>query len=87
MTFAQTTVEDPKYGCSRREAVISIATDPTPAQKTTAASTASPRRTKAAAPAPAAPLARREPLRIPNATEIYARHNAAPLNRNRNTRS
>ena len=35
MTFAQTTVEEPKYGARRREAEISVAIEPVPAMKTT----------------------------------------------------
>jgi hypothetical protein len=38
MTFAHTTVEDPKYGASRRVAQISVASDDAPAVKTTAGS-------------------------------------------------
>ena len=41
MTFAQTTFELPKYGASKRDAAISVASDPAPARKTT---TPSPRR-------------------------------------------
>ena len=40
MTFAQTMVELPKYGASRRDAAISVASDPTPAAKTTPVSVA-----------------------------------------------
>ena len=39
MTFAQTTVDWPKYGASKRVAQISVASDEAPAVKTTAGST------------------------------------------------
>ena len=39
MTFAQTTVEVPKYGASSRVAQISVASEDAPAVKTTAGST------------------------------------------------
>ena len=39
MTFAHTTVELPKYGASSRDAEISVAREPAPAQTTTALST------------------------------------------------
>ena len=38
MTFAQTTVDEPKYGASSRVAQISVASDDAPAVKTTAGS-------------------------------------------------
>ena len=38
MRFAQTIVDEPKYGASRREAVISVASAPMPAPKTSAPS-------------------------------------------------
>jgi hypothetical protein len=34
ITFAQTTVEAPKYGASSREAQISVAVEPAPAART-----------------------------------------------------
>src|SRR5918992_2216619 len=43
MTLAQTIVELPKYGASRRDAAISVASEPTPAAKTTPVRVASKR--------------------------------------------
>ena len=44
MRFAQTIVDDPKYGASRRDAVISVASAPMPAPKTSAPSATLPGR-------------------------------------------
>ena len=48
MRFAQTIVDEPKYGARRREAVISVASAPIPAPKTSAPSAKLPGRSPAA---------------------------------------
>ncbi len=48
MRFAHTSVEDPKYGARRRDAVISVARAPMPAPKTSAPSAKLPGRSPAA---------------------------------------
>ena len=50
MRFAQTIVDEPKYGASRRDAVISVASAPIPAPKTSAPSANAPGLSPAAVP-------------------------------------
>src|SRR5579884_831926 len=56
ITFAQTTVELPKYGASNREAHISMASDDAPATNTTAGSAGGTGNSAARAPAAASPI-------------------------------